>query len=366
MGPPRKSAVVCLAAGRWQVPVIRKAQELGYAVIAVDRDAAAPGFDYSEEQLNLSTWEARPIIDRLGELSPRYHLRGVLNRSSGLPVVTAAEISAWYGLPGVPPASARQILDKSSLLAACHLAGIKMPHFTSLDRETNLASIEMTMPCVVKPALSQVGKNGVSLIEDHTQLAAAVHKAFSASGNGKVNIEGYVPGFDVSLLALVTQRCFTPLVLLDELNRRNPDGSVAGTGFAVPSRFAGREEEQRIVSLGAAIVRHFGLETTAFALSCRCEEGGYPSVIEIHLDMGGDLVLDRLLPASTDFDFFAYYIRGLAGEKLDEAKTAFRPTALIFGQGTGLVSEREPVILRAHQRSELADLIAEACEQIHA
>lgn len=366
MGYARKSAVVCLAAGRWQVPVIRKAQELGYAVIAVDRNASAPGFGYSDERIDLSTWEAGPIIKRLAKLLDRYNLLGVLNRSSGLPVITAAEITAWCGLPGVPPASARQIVDKSSLFAACKPAGINAPNFTSVDIQTNLDSIEVTIPCVIKPSFSLVGKSGVTVISDRALLDTAVRKALNASSNGRANIEAYVPGFDVSLLALVKGRRLAPLVLLDELNRNNPDGSISGAGFAVPSRFVGQEEEQEIISLGAAIVDHFGLETTLFAMSCRCGEGAHPSLIEIHLDMGGDLVLDQLLPASTNFDFLAHYIRGLTGEGLAERTISFKPTALIFGHGNGLVSEREPTILHAQKRSDLEPLIAKACEEIHA
>ena len=41
--------VVCLAGGKSQLIVVQKAKELGYAVLAVDRNPNAPCFALSDE-----------------------------------------------------------------------------------------------------------------------------------------------------------------------------------------------------------------------------------------------------------------------------------------------------------------------------
>ena len=42
------NAVICIAAGKSQVPVILKAKTLGYTIIAIDQNKKAPGFDFAD------------------------------------------------------------------------------------------------------------------------------------------------------------------------------------------------------------------------------------------------------------------------------------------------------------------------------
>ena len=57
--------LVCLGAGKSQVPVINAAKNLGYSVIAVDIDADAPGFNSADVAFNFSTHDPDSIINAL-------------------------------------------------------------------------------------------------------------------------------------------------------------------------------------------------------------------------------------------------------------------------------------------------------------
>ena len=50
-----KDAIISVAAGEGQVPLIRTVRRLGFAVIAVDRDADAPGMALAEDRVVCST-----------------------------------------------------------------------------------------------------------------------------------------------------------------------------------------------------------------------------------------------------------------------------------------------------------------------
>ena len=62
---PNNYAVICLAAGKSQIPVITKAKTLGYTVVAIDQNREAHGFKYADFKIYQSTYDADPIIKEL-------------------------------------------------------------------------------------------------------------------------------------------------------------------------------------------------------------------------------------------------------------------------------------------------------------
>jgi len=351
-------AVVSIGAGRSQLLIIKKAKEMGFSVIGVDKNPNAPGFAFCDERIELSTYEAQPIIEAILRVGKSYKLRGVLNRSSGIPVVTCFEICRSLSLPGVPPEAARIIIDKSKLIPTCSNLGISTPdcYPASLIDDVNVSNL--CFPCIVKPALSLVGKSGVRKVSNEKELPMAFEHARKTSLNGVVNIEEFVPGRDISLMAVVYKGKVYPIILLDELNMENEAGELSGIGFAVPSVFSGRPEEERLISLAQEIVSSFKLETTIFNMSCRCDFEGTPKLIEIHLDFGGDLILDTLIPNSTSFDVLEFAIHALTGKEPRPVQGVFDPTAIIYDKSDGLISERSYTILKGEERHELENTIA--------
>ncbi|MEZ4483748.1 MAG: hypothetical protein R2864_03855 [Syntrophotaleaceae bacterium] len=328
-----KRAVVCLAAGESQLPVIRSAKSQGLAVIGVDRNPLAPGLTVSDAALVLSTYEAGPIIEALQGLRQNFALVGVVNRSSGPPVVTAAEIASAFNLPGISPQAARIAVDKGLLMAFCAEHGIVAPDCRTLTSGASLP--EVNLPCVVKPALSLVGKSGVRRVEKKTDLAAAVAQAAQCAVNGRVNIEQAVDGRDVSLVGVVISGHFQPLVLLDEINGLDEQGRVRGLAFAVPSRFHGDPVEHAVFFAAQRLIDALGLDTGPCLLSFRITPTGVPHLIEAHLDLGGDRIVDHLLPAASGFDAIGWFVRALTGD-FQPAKLTFRPTAVVFATATDL------------------------------
>jgi carbamoylphosphate synthase large subunit len=343
----KRLAIVCLAAGKSQMIVIRKAQELGFAVIAVDRNPQAIGFDLADERIVASTYEARPILEHLEKLSARYTLKAVVNRSAGPPVITAAELSEQLGLPGISPNVARLVIDKGLLMERCRRADLPVPFGRTISEVDNINEPDFYFPCVIKPALSLLGKSGVRVVSSYADLSESILEARYASFAGKVVVESFVPGYNVSLIGFVQSGKLVPLVLVDELNGADVASRVHGAGMAVPSRFQGRIEERFIIDTAKTIVKYLELDTTVCCMSFRCDFGGSPTLIEIHLDMGGDLILDHLLPASTSFDFLAHFIEGLVGKYISVPMINVSPVAILYDKGEGLLSERSFQLLQA-------------------
>ncbi len=355
-----RPAVICLAAGPAQLPVIRKARQLGLAVVGVDRDPRAPGLALCDEAVVASTHQPEAILPALENLASRYAWLGVINRSSGPPVITAAVIGRALGLDGPHPQAARTLTDKAALMAACHQHGIAAPWCFPVRRLEDVPTGQLTFPCVVKPAMSAVGKSGVTVVPEAAGLAVAFERARQAAISDRVNLEEYLPGRDFSLTVAVIGQEAHLLLTRDELTRVRPDGSIRFDGVAVPSIFDGGPEAAAALDLARQLARAMELNRAVMNLSCRCEPGGRPRVVEVHLDLGGDLFFEKLLPACTERDLLGEMVLFLAGRGGAPAALAPLPTALVFtADGVG-TAQRPVKMAQGETRGELEVKVAEA------
>ncbi len=325
------AAVICLAAGSQQLLVLQKAKALGYRILAVDRNPETPGFAFADERLLLSTHESRPILEALQPLRQHYRIAGLINRSSGIPTITAAEISHALGLPGVPPQAARCFADKALFTTDCARLGLPAPKQKTARDTSDLNFAHVTTPCVVKPAQPQVGKAAVIRVRSQVQLEAAVIEAASRSQNGKATVQSYIEGNDVILLAMAFQQRLYPIGLVDEENVFQAEGYVTASALAIPSRFAGTAVENRIHELAQQLINHYALQTTVLFISFRVTPQHEPYFIEVHLDFGGDQILDSLLPQACDFDYVSAMIQALCGNEPQFPQPGFRPIRLSVG-----------------------------------
>jgi len=359
----KKHALISIAAGKSQVLVIEKAKKLGYAVIGVDQNPNAAGFKFCDERINLSTYDSVPIIENLKQFQSKYEFKGVVNRSFGIPVITTAEICDEFNLPGVSPAAAKIVIDKSRLISFCNRNNIPAPLNIIAESLQKVRRELIKYPCIIKPALSVAGKSGVIMVEQERDVVPAFIREKNASVTGIVSIEEYIEGSDVTLMSVVKEGRVFPITLLDEITAINDDGGFYGVGYSVPSTFTGSQDEENLLSLAQQLVDKLCLATTVLLMSCRCDCGKVPKLIEAHLDFGGDLVLDHLIPSSTDIDVLAVFIATLVGDMPVFPKNNFRPTAIIYGKGRGLVSDKPYSLISAKTTGALSKKLIRQIKQ---
>jgi len=352
--PPATAAdgVLCLGAGPTQVPVIRAAASLGLEVVAVDRRPDAEGLGLAHRAIRASTHDPRAVWAALARLHPAPALRAVLCRSSGPPVRTAAVLAEALGLSGVPPGSAEIAIHKGRFRRFCEHLGLPGPAWAEVSGSEDPAALP-ELPVVVRPALPVRGKAAVRRLEDPGGLPAAVAEARAASLDGCALVEEFVGGQDAVLLALVCGGRLEPLAWLDELVGFDGAGRARGVGFAWPSAL-GPEARARLRDLAETLVSALRVRTSAFHLSCRVTPGGTVVPLELHLDLGGDLLLEELLPGAGHREVVRRVVARLAGVgprvELPERGAA----ALLYGAGSGLPRESPRRLLRAPDRRRLA------------
>ena len=351
--PDKQKAVISIAAGKSQIITIKKVRELGFSVISIDQNPMAPGFEYSDEMIHLSTYDAKPIIERLKELEMKYTFIFIINRSSGLPVITAAKLAEAFKIKMVPSISAKTIINKHLLFQYCKEKNISTPTSTAFTDINMIELSNINLPCIIKPSLSLIGKSGVSLVTDKNNLMPALKLAFKTSMNSTISIENYITGSDVSFISFVTNKEIKLHFLIDEVNSIKESGEHQGKGYAIPSKFSKTSIETKIISLAEKLISFFDIDTSPLNFSCRVSPDGTIFLIEIHLDIGGDLIYDHLIPHACNCDILLEGLKILTKIKTTNFDISFQPSSIIYSHETSLISDNPFKIHTEKSRQEL-------------
>jgi biotin carboxylase len=215
----RNKRLLVLGAGPAQLGVLRAARERGLFVIALDRDPAAPGFEYADRRAVVST-EDEPAI---GMLAAAEELDGVIAAGIDWPVAIAARVAARLGLPHpLTPETAALAVSKQRQRDRLAEHGVPQPRWQLVTQ----APDDIEVPCVVKPPDRQ-GQKGLTLVRDRDRLPAAVAEAVSTSRTHVALVEDLIEGPEVTVNAFSTDGVFHPLTVNDRLTADEPAFGVA-------------------------------------------------------------------------------------------------------------------------------------------
>lgn len=353
----RPHAIAILGAGASQIPLIHTIKEMGYSAIAIDRDPHAPGFLHAHMCIHKSTHDTPGVIEALGGAGCA--LAGVLARTTAAEALhTAAAIAEEFHLPGLTDELVCIASGKASLREFCRRHAVPVP--IGMQTSSNTPEVkDLTFPLIVRPDRSIVGKSCIRLCPDRDALFASVGKARDASFNHAADIGQYIEGIDTTCLCWAHQGKSHILAWWDELVGIGADHTIIGLGLSIPSVIEGKPAQERAASLVGRIVEKFPQAGALLLLSFRITLQGEPFLIEIHADLGGDLIAEAFLPAAHDsFDFFALAVRVATASYAYTAPCACRPTALAYCpdgsilQGDGITRIHDAIIA---QRSSIGD-----------
>ncbi len=335
----RKSLLV-YGAGRNQLPLLEAGRRAGWRIIAVDRDAHAPGRSLADRFLCLSLRDHEAIEKELA----REKLVGVVARiTDHVGLESACRIARDHRLASVCPDLFAAATRKTALAGHCRRAGLRTPE----RRSPSDPALFEQGPVILRPDVTIRGKAGIRRVDSADALERALPGIRSLSGNGEVDVSRWIDGTDVSILVHLDRGRGRRLALWDEWVALDVEGIIRGAGCGMPSLF---EKETRVIDgVVDRLARAFPESRGLVALSLRIDDANRPWIIEIHLGIGGDGIADRLLPAALPgFDTFEILARTQAGERIDPPDVPARPRALLRdGEEWKLVEAGDAETLRA-------------------
>jgi biotin carboxylase len=254
--------------------LLEAARERGLWVAVVDRDPAAPGFEFADRRCILSTEDEAGIERLAGALG----IDGLISPGTDWPVGVAARIAERLGLPHpITPATAVAATNKLRQRERLAEAGIPQPRSWVVGGGDPLPPV--TGPVVVK-APDRQGQKGLTLVEDSANLPAAIATARTAARNGLALVEELVDGPEVTVVGFSTAAGFTALTVTDRITADPP-----AFGVALAHVFES-EHAQAAAPVAAAAVGALGIGAGPSYTQLRIGPDG-PQVIEVAARLGG-------------------------------------------------------------------------------
>lgn len=345
-------AVICIGGGKSQLPLIKEVVALKLALIIIDRNKHSLGFHYADEILQLSTFESAPIIDALHSLEKKYNFIGIVNRSSGIPVITTSEIASSFSLPSISPLMAKTVVNKDLLRVFCKKHNILIPDFQIYEKDDHFFETSLKFPLIAKPSISMIGKSGVTLAKTKDGLKSSILDAKKFSLSGTALLESFIEGVDIEIIGFVKNKMLEIFCMVEEINLVNKSGKVFGRGMKIFDQKSNKVAAKSCVEASKKIINLFNIDHSPFMGAFRVNENG-AYLIELHLDIGGDLLLEHLLPYSLSCNYAKLILGYCINSEHESYNHSALPSAIIFDKGSNLVTEKGFNFVKANSFNDL-------------
>ncbi len=200
-----RRGIMILGAGIMQVPLIRKARDMGLFVIASDKNAGAPGLKLAGHPLILDIKDIKCHVAFALANRERFNISGVVAGADC--AVTAAFVSEALGLPGIPVDVAERSNNKWLMKQRWLRDNVATPWAEEVSSltEARKALRKTSLPCMVK-AIDNAASRGSRRIDFEHELEEALIDAKNHSTTKTALIEEYVEGREMYVGILGNER----------------------------------------------------------------------------------------------------------------------------------------------------------------
>jgi biotin carboxylase len=219
------SSILFVGAGRHQRRAIVQARERRLRVVAVDRNAEAPGLRLADvpEVVDFAD------VDAVEEVARRHGVDGALTISADRAVPVVAAVTERLGLPSIGTDVAHRMTHKLAMRRTLAEEGIPQPAYAAVRNlaEGRSAIESVGLPAVLKPVDSG-GQRGVFRIDAPGDLESHLHSALAESPAREAILERFVEGTEMNGI-VVARAGEARLVTLSD--RLRPPGIGFGVGW---------------------------------------------------------------------------------------------------------------------------------------
>jgi biotin carboxylase len=304
-----------LGGGRTQKKIIRQAYEQGIRTAVIDRDPHAPGKKYGTYTFNTSTND----LDGNIQIARSLLVDGITTLGTDQPVKTAAHAAHELHLPFfITPETAEAVTNKEKMKLIMSTHDIATAPHVTIDRSDSTDLIKekiqsLTFPLVIKPVDSQ-GQRGVALISGTAQLFEHLNDTVSYSKKGRIIIEEFDDGCEVTANAWIYKGKPYLLALTDRVTYYQPPTLGICIAHIYPSKY-GQHYKKQVHEILEKITQSFHIEEGPLYVQMVISRNG-PFVIELACRIGGGHE-DDLIPFVSGVDVRQCLINFALGSEYD-------------------------------------------------
>ena len=305
--------LLVLGAGPAQLGLLACARERGLFVIALDRDPAAPGFQYADRRAIIST-EDEQGIERLAAAE---RVEGIIAPGIDWPVGIAARVAERHGLAHpIDAATAGLAVSKQKQRERLAEAGVPQPGWQIVKAPEEALQQSGAHSWVVK-APDRQGQKGLALVRSEDELPAAIARAIEESRSRAAIVEELVDGPEVTVNAFSVRGEFHPLTVTDRLTAEPP-------AFGVALAHVWRSEaDGEAAEVARAAVEALGIHDGPSYTQLRIGPEG-AQVIEVAARLGGGHDAE-LVHAALGVDLNGLALQAALGEPISSADLQASP-----------------------------------------
>ena len=310
----RPKHLMIIGGGVFQVPVIKTAKSMGLKVVVTDYNPESEGMLLADFPIEVSTRNINLTVNTAKQFHMACPLDGVMTVGTDASQTVAAVADA-LNLPGIPFEVAERATDKIKMRQILEEKGVPVPQFRSvwtLD-EGREALNSMTLPLVIKPC-DNMGARGVRKIERPDDLIPAFREAKEASISGKLVVEEFMEGPELSLDALVYGNEIFITGVADRIIKYSP--YFVEVGHTLPSILP-QEKVKETLEVFKQAIRALGINTGAAKGDIKYTISG-PKIVEIAARLSGGWMSAYTYPLSSGVNLYKAAIQIALGQMPDD------------------------------------------------
>lgn len=331
--------LMIMGAGIYQVPLIKKAKEMGIYTIAVSIPGNYPGFALADQVCYENTVD----YERILEVAKREQIDGIVTAGTDVAVITIGKVCDELGLPGLSFEAAKISSNKILMKEKYEEYGVRTARFRRLrfDDDMYAAVKDLQLPLMFK-AVDSSGSRGIIRVDSVEEFEEARKIVRATSRTDEYIIEEFVEGEEFGAQAFV---------LDGEVKFILPHGDYVFHGdTGVPiGHFAPYMLGEEIIADAreqlALAVKAMGLNNCAINADFILKDGK-TYVLELG-GRSGATCLAELVSIYYGYDYYEKLILAALGEPVDFPQKQAVPNASML-----LRSEKDGVITAIENRNE--------------
>ena len=315
--------LMVIGAGKYQLPAIIKAKEMGLKVIATDLNPEAPGFRYADFHRII---DVKNMENNL-EVAREFAIDGVISIVSELGVRTTAYIAEQLALPGLKYEAAIAATDKAIMRKKFLQANLPSPKFFKINtkEEAFAAILKLGLPVIIKPT-DNSGSRGVTKIEKLADLDFSFSWAKENSGRGDIIVEQFLPGTEMTIEALSYNGKHHILAMCSK--KRMPFPHCVSIDLTYPPPFPA-EVLAKVKKVVISALNALGINRGATHTEVMMTDRG-PMLVEVAARGGGFGIFSDIVPFVSGVDIVKECIKIAMGYEVNISSKYSRAAVLRF------------------------------------
>lgn len=305
--------LVIIGASELQLPLIERANDLGYSTHVFAWRDGAVGLDKMARFYDIDIKDVDKIYNIVKGLNPV----GVCTIASDLANITVHKLASRLNLPHNSEHCLKVSTNKYAMRKELYNHKILCPKFLITDTD-EIDIQNMNFPIIVKPT-DRSGSRAITKVKDSSELKEAIIRARDISFEKRAIVEEYIEGDEYSAECISQNGVHYLLNITKKFTTGSPH--FIETGHLEPAGLSdediGKIRDTIFKALDALDIK-LGASHSEFKYS---REDKIVHIIEIGSRMGGDFIGSSLVRFSTGYDYLKMVIDCAVGNDILVKKT---------------------------------------------